>query len=210
MQLANLDGLALLGAWYESVPALVWVVLGGAAALALLYVAYLLLAMVFPKVAAIARTAAKDAWSQPLFWVELTLGAMLLLLFVFIPYNTFGEDIKVIKDSGLTLIMLLSIVLAVWTASVSIADELEGRTALTLLSKPIGRQQFVFGKFLGVLAPAFTMFVLLGTVFLATIVYKVKYDARENSKLPPKHEEYVQEMVQIVPGLVLAFFETAV
>ena len=120
-----------------------------------------------------------------MFWVTLVLGVVLLLLFPFIPYYTLGEDVKMIKDSGLALITVLSIILAVWTASVSVADEIEGRTALTLLSKPVSRRQFILGKFLGVLAPTFSLFVVLGAVFLATISYKVKYEARESSSPEP-------------------------
>lgn len=199
----------LLVLWNE-VPPTVQVPIVAVGVLGLSYLAYLLMQLAFPKVAAIARTTAKEAWAQPLFWVELALGAVLLLFFAWIPYYTFGEDIKMLKESGLTLIMLLSIGLAVWNASVSIADELEGRTALTLMSKPIGRRQFVFGKFLGVLAPAFSMFVVLGTIFLCMVSYKVVYDARENSLQPPKMEECRAEVVKTVPGLVLAFFETIV
>ena len=69
-----------------------------------------------------------------------------------------------LKDSGLTTIMVLAILVAVWTASVSVADEIEGRTALTLLSKPISRRQFVLGKFLGIVWPILLMFVVLGRV----------------------------------------------
>ena len=105
------------------------------------------------KVAAIAWTTGKEAVSQPLFSMLLVLGACLLVLFLFLPYQTFGDDIKMVKSNGLTLIMLLAVGLALWTASTAIADELEGRTALTLLSKPISRRQFIVGKFLGVLGP---------------------------------------------------------
>lgn len=182
----------------------------GAATLAALFVLYLLLRLAFPKVMAIARTTAKEGWAHPLFWIELVMGALLLVLFIVLPYNTFGEDVKMLKDSGLKLITLLSIGLSVWAASVTIADELEGRTALTLLSKPIGRRQFVLGKFLGVLAPAFTMFVVLGTLFLVTVSSKLMYDSRETSNPMPQRPERRAEVVQVMPGLVLAFFETAV
>ena len=201
------NGLSAVWNW---LPPSLGILLICALALASLAAAYLALGVVFPKVAAIARTTAKEAFAQPLFWVELSLGAALLLLFTVIPYNTFGEDIKMHKDSGLTLIMLLSIGLAVWTASVSIADELEGRTALTLLSKPIGRRQFVFGKFLGVLIPAFVMFVLLSTLFLETIDFKVMYDARESSNAAPTAEQLRFEVLLTLPPLVLAFLETTV
>ena len=194
--------------WYNwLIPA--WVVLLGAgAATGLMMGFYFLLKLILPKTAAIARVAAKETWSQPLFWVELMLGAVLLLLFVFIPYNTFGDDIKVLKDSGLTLILVLSIILAVWSASVSIADELEGRTALTLLSKPVSRRQFIIGKFFGVLAPVFTLYIVLGSIFLIMVSYKVVYDARELTRPDPTWQQCFGETALIVPGLVLAFLET--
>ena len=45
-----------------------------------------------------------------MFYVLLAIGVFGLILFPFIPYNTLGEDIKVLKDEGLTLIMVLSII----------------------------------------------------------------------------------------------------
>ena len=185
-----------------------WIVAVGVAVIAAAsFGLYYLLTLVAPKVAAIARTSTKEAWSQPLFWVTLSIGIVLLLLFPFIPYYTLGEDVKMIKDSGLALITVLSIILAVWTASVSVSEEIEGRTALTLLSKPVGRRQFILGKFLGVLAPTFSLFVVLGALFLCTISYKVKHEARETSSPEPTAAQCQAEMVQIVPGLALKFME---
>ena len=37
-------------------------------------------------------------------------GIFVLVVFVFIPYNTFGDDIKQLKDSGLSLILVLAII----------------------------------------------------------------------------------------------------
>ena len=78
-------------------------------------------------------------------------------------------------------IMVLAILVSLWTASVSVADEIEGRTALTLLSKPVSRRQFVLGKFLGIIWANFLMFVVLGSWMLIWVSYKVVYDARETS-----------------------------
>jgi ABC-type transport system involved in multi-copper enzyme maturation permease subunit len=174
------------------------------------FAAYLLFVFASTKVASIALTTAREAISQPLFYVVMFMGLVLLLAFIFIPYNTFGEDIKMLKDSGLTLIMVLSMIVAIWAASVSVADEIEGRTALTLLSKPIHRWQFVIGKFLGVLQPVVLMFVMLGFFFLITVCYKVVYDARESAQPEPMWQACYLEMARIFPGLVLGFFETVV
>ncbi|HYW81010.1 MAG TPA: ABC transporter permease [Thermoguttaceae bacterium] len=188
-----------------------WMVgVGAVIALAILFALFLLLQQAAPKIAAIARTTAKEALLQPLFYVVLAIGLFALILFPFIPYNTFGEDIKMVKDTGLTLIMVLSIFLALWTASVSIADEIEGRTALTLLSKPITRRSFILGKFLGIAGPVAILFIVLGSLFLASVSYKVAYDSRETGQPAPTREECAAEMQQIVPGLVLAFLEAIV
>jgi len=188
-----------------------WVVAVGALGAAAVLAALGALArQIVPKVAAIARTTAKESMSQPLFYVLMAVGVVGLVLFPFIPYNTLGEDLKMVKDEGLTLIMVLSIVLALWTASVSIADEIEGRTALTLLSKPVGRRQFIFGKFLGILVPVAIMFIVLGAIFLASVSYKVVYDVRETGRPAASAAECLGEMRQIAPGLVLSFMEAVV
>lgn len=188
-----------------------WLVAAGLAiAVAALAGLGALLRWLVPKVAAIASTTSKESLSQPLFYVLLAVGAFGLILFPFIPYYTLGEDIKMVKDSGLTLIMVLSIIMALWTSSVSIADEIEGRTALTLLSKPVGRRQFVLGKFLGILMPVAIMFIVLGALFLASVSYKVVYDARETAQPDPTLMDCQREMLQIAPGLLLSFMEAVI
>jgi ABC-type transport system involved in multi-copper enzyme maturation permease subunit len=204
------DSLLLFGAVSTWMKPLWAVAVGALAVLAGLYGLALLLGLVAPKVAAIARTTTKEAIAQPLFYVILAIGIFAIIIFPFIPYNTFGEDIKMLKAEGLTLIKILAVVLALWTASVSIADEIEGRTALTLLSKPIGRRQLILGKFLGIVAHVAIVFVVLGALFLSSVSYKVVYDARESSSAEPSTEQCLEEMRQITPGLALAFLEAVI
>jgi ABC-type transport system involved in multi-copper enzyme maturation permease subunit len=188
-----------------------WIVaLGVLVAAALLAGVIGLLRVAVPKIAAIAWTTGKEAVSQPLFYVLLAIGIFLLFLFPFLPYNTFGEDVKILKDTGLTLIMVLSVLLALWTASVSIADEIEGRTALTVLCKPIGRRDFILGKYLGILGPVAILFIVLGGIFLCSVSYKVAYDARETSMPDPTWLQCYHDMAQVAPGLLLGFLEAAI
>ncbi len=205
-----LSSLFLFGAAMTWLNPLWMVAVGVGVAMGALAGLFWLLQLVLPKVAAIAWTTAKEALWQPLFYALLVLGFFSLILFLFLPYNTFGDDIKMVKDQGLTLIMVLSIILALWTASKSIADEIEGRTALTLLSKPISRRSFILGKFLGIVGPVAILFIVLGALFLGSVSYKVVYDARETSQAAPTRQDCQEEMVRIVPGLVLAFMEAVV
>jgi ABC-type transport system involved in multi-copper enzyme maturation permease subunit len=170
--------------------------------------AYTLFRLVPRRVAAVASATTKEAIGQPIFAVALIVGATLLLAFIVIPYNTFGEDVKMLKDSGLTLVKVLALLVVTWTASISVADEIEGRTALTVLSKPLTRRQFVIGKFAGLVLVALLVFLILGSVLMATTSLKVVYDARESSKVDPLWRDCADEMITIVPGLVLSLLET--
>ena len=169
---------------------------------------YALFRLVPRRIAAVAATTTKEAIGQPVFAVALIVGAVLLLAFIVIPYNTFGEDVKMLKDSGLTLIKVLALLVVVWTASVAVADEIEGRTALTVLSKPLTRPQFILGKFAGLVLVALLVFLILGSVLMATTSLKVVYDARESSKVDPLWRDCADEMITVVPGLVLSLLET--
>ena len=162
------------------------------------------------RVAAIAAATTKEAIGQPLFAVVIVAGIVMVISFLVIPYNTFGEDVKMYKDSGLTLIKVLALLTVVWTAGVAVSEEIEGRTALTVLSKPLTRWQFVLGKFAGLVLVALLVFLILGSVLLAATNLKVVYDARESAKVPPVWWECADEMITVVPGLALAFLETVV
>jgi ABC-type transport system involved in multi-copper enzyme maturation permease subunit len=185
------------------------------------FVAYLFQRAAAPKLAAVALSTAKSEIAQPLFAIIMGLGLVGLVIFIYVPYFTLTSDIKMLKDSGMALILILCVIQAVWAASSSVADEVEGKTALTVLSKPVSRRDFILGKFAGIgWAVGLTM-VILGLVFLVTIAYKPIYDAREggytltadqlaNFQSDPNWMNCYAEMVQVVPGLVLAFFEVLV
>jgi hypothetical protein len=186
--------------------------------MAAIFFAYLLQRAAMPKLAAVALSTAKSDIAQPLYAILMAAGIFGLIVFVFIPYNTFGDDIKQLKDSGLSLILVLCILQSVWAASSSVADEVEGKTALTVLSKPVSRRDFILGKFAGISWSVGLMAVILGVLLLITVAYKPIYDYREGGyeinhqqmNNDPTWHDCHREMVQTVPGIVLAYLETLV
>jgi len=162
------------------------------------------------KIWVIAMATFKEGIRQPIFFVLLFVAAALLLISTVLPYYTLGEDLKMLKDTGLATIKFSALLVALLTASTSIAEEIEGKTAITLLSKPISRRQFIVGKFFGIILSASVLFVALGALFLLIVFYKVGYDAREMARPVPPVADRLAEVWQIAPGLVLALFEVAV
>ena len=188
---------------YPEVAILPWTV---AVVLAILAI-HVLLRLFLPRVAAVAAVTVKEAVAQPVFLVALVAGTVAIITFIVIPYNTFGEDVKMFKDSGLTLVKVLSLLVVIWTASLTVAEEIEGRTALTVLSKPLNRQQFVIGKYIGLALAVLLIVLLLGSVLMASTSFKVIYDAREASETEPIWRDCANEMITVVPGLTLSFLE---
>jgi len=87
-----------------------------------------------------------------------------------LPYFTFGDDYKMMKQICFDIIMLGGLVFGVIAASISIHEEIEGRTAVTLMSKPVTRRQFLIGKFVGIMLAslALTLFI---TWFMNWVLY---------------------------------------
>lgn len=165
----------------------------------------------------IARATTKEAVRQPLFILLMLIAGTLLVVNTFLPFFSLGEDIKMLKDCGLATILISGLLLSIWTASMSIASEIEGKTAMTLLSKPITRRQFVIGKFMGIVQAVQWLIIPLMVLFSFLIFYKVGYDAKESSKEIPgwfdgwmPNAQRLSEVLQVLPGFILMFLEISV
>lgn len=85
-----------------------------------------------------------------------------------------GSDIergavRMVADLGLASILLCGLILAVFSATSVISREIDQKTALTVLSKRVGRTTFVFAKYAGV-ATAITLAMLTCVMFLLLLV----------------------------------------
>ncbi len=142
------------------------------------------------------------------------------------PFFTLEDDVKMLKECGLATLLISGALIAVWTAGTSITSEIEGKTAMTLLSKPINRRQFIIGKYIGIVQTVLWLFVVLTLVFSSLIFIKVGYDQRERSEevtprwewinvgdtfeIPTPHPDRMKVVNQVLPGVALAFFQVCV
>ncbi len=100
---------------------------------------------------------------QPIFLLLLT-GSVLFELFLAVPYYfAFGDEPKLVENSVLAVMLLAGLFGAVLSASASLAREIRSGTALAVLSKPVGRTQFLLAKFTG-LALALTILTYVNMV----------------------------------------------
>jgi ABC-type transport system involved in multi-copper enzyme maturation permease subunit len=86
-----------------------------------------------------------------LFLLFLAIGLVASALF-FREFNFGSSELKFIADFGFGALIFFGSALTIATTAQLFFSEIENRTALTLLAKPLWRAEFVFGKFLGVFA----------------------------------------------------------
>ncbi len=139
-------------------------------------IVFALLLRFWPKGGAIALAAFREGVRQPMFWLLFGIAFASLTISPFIPYWTFGEDFLVIREIGYDTILLIAAVFGALAASMSISEEIEGRTAVTLMSKPVSRRHFLIGKFLGIALAAGVLFALLGIYFEGVTLFKPWWD----------------------------------
>lgn len=86
-----------------------------------------------------------------LFLLFLAIGLVASALF-FREFNFGSSELKFIADFGFGALIFFGSALTIATTAQLFFSEIENRTALTLLAKPLWRAEFIFGKFLGVFA----------------------------------------------------------
>jgi len=177
------------------------------------------------RIGVIARATTKEAVRQPLFVLLLVISAAILIINSVMPFFTLEDDVKMLNECGLATLLISGALLAIWTAGTSITSDIEGKTAMTLLSKPIDRRQFILGKYVGIVQAVIWMFVILTAIFSVLIFFKVGYDQRERAEeitprwqwhevsgveLPIPHPDRMRVVGHVLPGVALAFLQVCV
>jgi ABC-type Na+ efflux pump permease subunit len=109
-----------------------------------------------------------DTVVQPIYTLLIALGVVIVGIFAALPFFTLGEDTVMYKSVSIDVILLVVLIATLFATSKSIFEEIEDRTMLTLMSKPVSRWQVLLGKYLGIISAALVAVAILGLVLLFT------------------------------------------
>lgn len=122
------------------------------------------------RISTIARNTFLEAIRQKFINVLVILAVALVLSANFFRQFDFGSsELKFIADFGLGAILFFGSILAIVATAQLFFSEIENRTALTILAKPVFRWEFITGKFLGIFA-LLTVFIVLMIGLLAAML----------------------------------------
>ena len=123
----------------------------------------------FQKLYAIAKNTFSETIRQPIYAIIIITALIMLFISPSITMYTMDDDDKMLREIGLSTIFLSGLFIAVFAASSSITDEIDTKTVLTVLSKPVSRFVFIVGKFIGI-ASAIALSHILLTIFYMMMV----------------------------------------
>lgn len=102
------------------------------------------------KLLTIAKNTFIETLRQPVYTIIIVAALLLFIISPSISMYTMSDDNKLLRELGLSTLFLASLFIAIFAASGAVAEEIENKTILTVLSKPVQRPVFIFAKFLGV------------------------------------------------------------
>jgi ABC-type transport system involved in multi-copper enzyme maturation permease subunit len=123
---------------------------------------------------AIIRNTFFESIRQPIALVIVLVAALAILLCNPLSSFTMENDQRMYIDMGLATIFLCGTLLAAFIATNVLTREIENRTALTVISKPVGRPVFIIGKFLGVAGAIAICTLNMSLVFMLVELHEVR------------------------------------
>ena len=133
---------------------------------------------------AIARNTLFESIRQPVLLVVLVACGLLVVLSNPFSAYTLTDDNRMFVDIGMSTIFIGGAVLAAFVATNVLTREIENRTVLTVVSKPVSRAIFVLGKFLGVAGAQTIVMVFLSILFMLVEIHGVRETVSHPWHLP--------------------------
>src|SRR6266576_3409907 len=142
---------------------------------------------------AIARNAFREAVRDRVLYNLVLFVLLLIAGAIFLGELSAGQETKIIIDLGLSAMLLFGAFIAIFVGVGLVYKEIERRTLYAILPKPIGRGQFLLGKYLGLCATLFVNVIIMGVgVSLALIYIRRGWDPLA---------------IKIWPAIMLIYFE---
>jgi ABC-2 type transport system permease protein len=131
------------------------------------------------QILAIIRNTFFESIRQPITLVILAVATVGLIFSNLLAGFTMEDDQRMMIDLGLSTVFICGTLLAAFIATNVLNREIENKTVLTVIAKPVSRPLFVIGKFLGVAGALTLAAVYMSCVFLLVEMHGVLQTVRD-------------------------------
>jgi ABC-type transport system involved in multi-copper enzyme maturation permease subunit len=120
---------------------------------------------------AIAANGFREVIRDRILYVIGFFAIFLALALRLLPEISVGADGKIFLDLGLAATSLLGAIVAIFVGTGLINKEIEKKTVLVLIPKPISRTEFIVGKHLGLSAVLAAMIAIMTVIYLGMLYW---------------------------------------
>lgn len=161
------------------------------------------------RVASIARNTFREAVRDRVLYNLVLFVLLLTGAAVFIGELSGGQERKIIVDLGLSAMLLFGVFISIFVGVGLVYKEIERRTVYAIFAKPVGRAEFLIGKYLGLcLTLLVNVLVMGGGVALALIYVSRGWDPLALSIWPAILLIYVELMILTAIALLFSCFSS--
>ncbi len=122
----------------------------------------------------LAYNSLKEILRLPFYYIIVFGSCFIILISFSFTFFAFGEELKMIRDMGLSTITISGMLAGCLSSSTLITGELERQATVAILCKPITRSNYLLGKYFGILA-AITLMALCQLIVLEIALVFRKY-----------------------------------
>ena len=130
--------------------------------------------LMFGQTLAIVRNTFREAVRDRVLYNLILFALLLIGSAIFIGELSAGQEAKIVIDLGLSAMLLFGAFIAIFVGVGLVHKEIERRTLYAILSKPIGRGQFLFGKYLGLNLTLLVNIVVMGLGVVLALLYTTR------------------------------------
>ena len=123
------------------------------------------------RMSAIARNTFREAVRDRVLYNLVLFVLLLTAASIFIGELSGGQERKVIVDLGLSAMLLFGMFIAIFVGVGLVYKEIERRTIYAVFSKPVGRGEFLVGKYLGLCLTLLVNVLVMGVGVSLALLY---------------------------------------
>jgi ABC-type Na+ efflux pump permease subunit len=152
------------------------------------------------------------------FYALLLFALLLIGASAFMAQMTFQQEFQVLKDVGLGAMSIFTSLLAVLATARLLPQDIEERTAYTVLAKPVSRFEYLAGKLLGVFWLLAISLFAMAALFFAVLYLReqsvLNETARQMSAAPDQSADALQAVrtaafnANLFPGLAVIYVKS--
>lgn len=124
-----------------------------------------------PRILTIAKNAFREAVRDRILYNLILFVLLITASAIFLGELTAGQESRVIVNLGLSSVLLFGAFIAIFVGVSLVWKEIEKRTVYSIFSKPIGRGEFIIGKYLGLSVTLFVNILIMGLGVTLALLY---------------------------------------